>query len=393
MEKPIIEECYQRSIKLLQKNLCSYGIMAASRGHLAASRRYDYIFGRDAGICVLGMAASRDKKLAAGAKKSLLTLADRQTKYGQIPFAVQPAKKRDIFWYLGSIDSTLWWLIALDFYDRYAGANLREVMEKKVRRATRWLFSQDGNNCGLLEQGEACDWADNMPESGTVLYANTLWYKVLSVLKMEKEKNIARDGLNSLFFPHRAISSRAQYIRQEPHRLKLLNYARQTTANVPYYINFLGHKYASDRCDVYGNCLAIVFGIASPARAEAIIRYLRNQAVSKKYPVRVFFPPITEKDSDWRDYMAEENEPFHYHNGGIWPYIGAFYVMALHKTGHLDLAQKELARLAEANRENNWQFNEWFNGRTGEPAGMPGQSWNAGAFLLAYHYLRGEVQL
>ena len=87
------------------------------------------------------------------------------------------------------------------------------------------------------------------------------------------------------------------------------------------------------------------------------------------------------------------NKPDQYHNGGIWPFIGSFWAMALHKTGKKELALQELARVAELNKINKWEFNEWFHGKTGEPMGMPGQSWNASTFILAYHYLKGEVEM
>lgn len=36
---------------------------------------------------------------------------------------------------------------------------------------------------------------------------------------------------------------------------------------------------------------------------------------------------------------------------------------------------------------NGWEFNEWFQGQTGEPMGMPRQSWNAALYILAYRTL------
>ncbi len=50
---------------------------------------------------------------------------------------------------------------------------------------------------------------------------------------------------------------------------------------------------------------------------------------------------------------------------------------------------RELAKLARANALDDWEFNEWLHGRTLEPSGMRGQSWNAAAFLIAGHALAG----
>ena len=361
--------------------------MAAAMTRKAIDKRYDYIFGRDACISSLGMVAGRDKKLISIAKRSLMTLAKHQTKLGEIPYSVAANKNKSLFYYLGSIDSTLWWLLAMDFYYKYSGdRQLRAGLEENIKKALRWLFYQDQNNCGLLEQGEASDWADDMPVNGLTLYTNALWYKVLDLYRYEKEKKLALDGLNNIFQPHRANLRRSKYISKEIHRLKELRILQDFVEDTPYYLHYISYRYASDRCDVYGNCLAILFNIASPARRQAIIRFLRNAKVSRKYPAQALTPPIRPGDFDWREYLEREdcaNKPFGYHNGGIWPYIGAFYIMALKKAGKDALAQKELVRLAEANRVNNWEFNEWFHGRTGKPMGMAGQSWNAGMFLLS----------
>lgn len=105
--------------------------------------------------------------------------------------------------------------------------------------------------------------------------------------------------------------------------------------------------------------------------------------------------PIKEGSRLWRPYMNrhKQNVPHQYHNGGIWPYAGGFWVLLLSKLRRKKPAWTELGKLAEANRVNNWNFNEWFHGRTGEPMGMGGQSWNAAMFLLAYHTLHDTINL
>jgi glycogen debranching enzyme len=78
-----------------------------------------------------------------------------------------------------------------------------------------------------------------------------------------------------------------------------------------------------------------------------------------------------------------------YHNGGIWPFVGGYWVMALARVGLPSLAWSELARLARVNELDGWRFTEWFHGRTLAPMGMAGQSWNAATFLLARRALLG----
>ena len=86
-----------------------------------------------------------------------------------------------------------------------------------------------------------------------------------------------------------------------------------------------------------------------------------------------------------------QNLEHQYHNGGVWPFVGGFWVMALARIGEKAEARAQLHRLAEANAVGNWAFNEWFHGETGEPSGMKGQSWNAATFLLARRALEENV--
>ena len=101
--------------------------------------------------------------------------------------------------------------------------------------------------------------------------------------------------------------------------------------------------------------------------------------------MRVVLHPLTRQHELWRPYMArhQQNSVHQYHNGGIWPFVGGYWVMALARLGMHEQAGLALTRLAQANAMDNWRFTEWFHGRTLAPCGMPGQSWNAAAFLMA----------
>lgn len=91
-----------------------------------------------------------------------------------------------------------------------------------------------------------------------------------------------------------------------------------------------------------------------------------------------------------REYYRNNNLniPEQYHNGGIWPFVGGFYVAALVKAGRMEEARRQLEKLAKVNRlglEEEWEFNEWCHGRTGRPMGYPHQAWSAGMYLYPYH--------
>jgi hypothetical protein len=165
----------------------------------------------------------------------------------------------------------------------------------------------------------------------------------------------------------------------------------------PYYLPYMGFRSYGDRCDTLGNCLAILTGVASPQQAARILTYLHGAGLNMPYPIRSLDHPIQKGDPDWREYLLlrDLNKPFHYHNGGIWPFIGGFYVAALAAAGWLTQAQEQLARLADLNRQGvggEWEFNEWAHGVSGRPMGFARQSWSAAMYIYAYEAVRrGEA--
>src|ERR1700733_7984822 len=143
-DRLLLDTCHTRSVELLRRNLSPGGILAATVGKRAESRGYTAIFGRDAAVCALGMAVSGDKVLENAAATGLHTLAEHQAPNGQIPKFVDLQRSEADFWYLGCIDSTLWWLIALAFLDsRASGGALRRRYGKRIELAVQWLLAQE----------------------------------------------------------------------------------------------------------------------------------------------------------------------------------------------------------------------------------------------------------
>jgi len=103
--------------------------------------------------------------------------------------------------------------------------------------------------------------------------------------------------------------------------------------------------------------------------------------------------PIKRASLLWRPYMARhrQNLVWQYHNGGIWPMVGGFWVAALVASGRQQQARAELLKLARACAVKDWAFTEWLHGKTLTPRGMPGQSWNAAAYLMAERAVKDGV--
>lgn len=381
----LIDTCSQASLALLENNLTPHGILAASRTEAAVARRYTRIFGRDAAICVMAMCGSGVPALEQGAVSSLDALAAQQAANGQVPKYVDPEGQDADFWYLGCIDATLWWLIAVDHVRRHGDVGPTR-WEDGVARAIGWLLAQEHQHFRLLQQNEASDWADIMPRSGYVLYSNALWHDVKRRFALDHAEE-TRHHFNHMFNPF-------QRDLPEYHRARLLrHYARRGRRDPALYLSFVNFAFVGNEGDVFGNVLAIQAGLSEPEMAGRIVDTIANARAADPYPVRVVLHPLSRQHELWRPYMGrhQQNDVHQYHNGGIWPFVGGFWVMALANVGRRDLAHAELARLAHVNSLGDWRFTEWFHGKTLAPMGMAGQSWNAATFLLAKRALEGRA--
>jgi len=381
-EQAFIENCRRRSIELLKRNLSPAGILAATPSPHARRRGYTSIFGRDAAVCAIAMALSDDRILEHEAATGLQTLALHQAPNGQIPKFVDVHAREADFWYLGCIDSTLWWLLAIAFLDAQGrpaiGPALRKRHAAGIAKAIQWLLAQEHQRFFLLQQNEASDWADIMPRSGFVLYTNALWYCVKRLYAIEHTER-TRSNFNALFHPF--SGKLAEY-----RRARLLNnYVRRQAKNRELYLSFVNFSFFGEEGDVFGNVLAVLLGLADSRARERTLGSLTEQAVSNPYPVRVVTHPLTKRSLLWRPYMERhrQNYAWQYHNGGIWPMVGGFWIAALVECGRHSEACAELLKLARACALRKWAFAEWLHGRTFAPRGMPGQSWNAAGFLIA----------
>jgi hypothetical protein len=382
-DSKLLADCHERAVALLESNLTPAGVLAAAPTKRAQERGYTAIFGRDAAICALGMAVAGERKLARGAIAGLETLAAYQAPNGQIPKFVAPDRREADFWYLGCIDATLWWLIALALLDEHSAANgpparLLRRYRQQVRLALRWLGAQEHQRFFLLQQNEASDWADIMPRSGFVLYTNALWYRVKRLFGLPRLAE-TRANFNGLFHPFSA--ELAEY-----RRARLLNeYVLKRARNRSLYLSFVNFSFFGEEGDVFGNVLAVLCGALNADARRRTLDALLASGVHEPYPVRAVVQPIRKQSTLWRPYMARhrQNSAWQYHNGGIWPMVGGFWVAALARCGRMRIARAELVKLARVCARDDWAFAEWLHGRTAAPRGMASQSWNAAAFLFA----------
>lgn len=403
-------------------------------GLLGSSTAYQQVWARDSMICTLGLLLCEGPQGAEVARQSVRTLAAYQSRLGNIPHNVgftgipdpaliahggalhvgedSPRVVVDTA-HAGCIDNSLWFILGNYAIFRADGdlARLRAVWPH-IERAYRWLEYQDSNECGLLEVHEAMDWADLFANRYNSLWPNVLWYaahRALAALRRalgeDPEPDLARARdicfkINTLLWVGAEVKKDLDWVAANRKEwLYPINLTTTVLQERPYYLPYMAFRDYADRFDSFGNLIAVLFGLADEVQATKILDYIESAGINQPWPVKAVYPPVQPGEADWREYyrLRNLNLPHHYHNGGIWPMIGGFYVAALVRAGRLSEAAHQLGRLTEMNRQSrtpgqSWDFNEWCHGLSGKPSGFRGQSWSAAMYIYAHECVRrGEL--
>lgn len=372
----LLKEVYGKAIWILRKCSTPHGFFAAYPG-------YDMVFARDSMIMSLSVPFANDSLLRESYRNSLITLAKNQSRNGQIPNAVDKFSNRKHHVDFMSIDSSLWFIIGHYLYkEKYKDSSLFNRYRKNIELAFQWVSNQDTGEDSMPEQQPNTDWQDAFPHRyGHTINTQALYYYALRLAGKNKEAEKLKSVVNESRDFGLWDSEKGFYL---PWRWK----------------NHGQFQEKGEWFDSLGNLLAIIFGLADDGRARKILSYIEKHKIDKPYPVKAIYPPIKRGDRDWQDYFADcdARSLWHYSNGGIWTYIGGFYVLALIKMRRFKEAEVQLEKLAEANMKNNGNFAEWLNGKTGEVGKSSSgkesyQGWNAGMYILAYESLMAKKVL
>ncbi len=403
----LIQEGYTKAIEALKKNITPLGYSACSiKDNIpnGTDENYHSVWARDGAITVIGSLSliNEDEEIHKCSKQTLETLLEHISRNGQIPSNVRI--KDNIPDYSGvggicSIDSGIWVVIAFyeyvnvtkdfDFLRRYI-ADIKETM--------RWLGAHDSNNDALLEIPEAGDWTDLFGRSYNILYDEILWYRA----------NVCFGRMLELLGDHEEAG---EYIRwsQVIKKEIVQNFWPSTQQKLFQSVSFAEKQFTlgdtsyliaqttpfdfSWRCDTLGNILAFLHGTVDAEKAHHTLKFMIGVGVNDPFPIANVYPVVSPGDPDWRPYYTVNllNLPNHYHNGGIWPFVGGFWVKFVNKLGFREMAIAELHKLALINKEGvneEWEFTEWAHGTTGKPMGKAYQAWSAAQYISACNDLK-----
>ncbi|MBI4209989.1 MAG: hypothetical protein HY544_00585 [Candidatus Diapherotrites archaeon] len=362
----IVETAAAEAVKALRSCVTPNGLYASGgRGG------YSSVWARDSMISLIG-ASFHTPEFRGVFAKSLSVLAKYQSANGQIPNCVDVFERiNDKPVTFATIDSSLWFVLGEHFYRKRFGASMRGRHAGKVKKAMTWIGCQDAGEDSMPEQLPTSDWQDCFPHKyGHTINTQALYYAALRVAGRKAAIPFFVKQVNSYLWDEK------------------LGYF------LPWH--WKDHGEYSEKAqwfDSLGNILAAVLGLATKRQAKRILAFIEDKGINRPFPVRVIYPPISRGSAEWRDYfdacLAAERHS--YLNGGIWPFVGGFYVTALVAAGELRKAREELALLAKANslgRKFPWDFNEWISPVEKKAMGSRHQAWSAGTYLLAYHAVK-----
>jgi sucrose-6F-phosphate phosphohydrolase len=399
-DRALIATGYDQALVALRKNITPMGFSACSLADnivTGTDVNYRSVWARDGCFTVVQTIEMDEPDLRAAQANTLRTLLDAIAPNGQVPANVRIDTRTPEYTGVGgicSIDSGLWLIVAVYHYVTATGdMSLLAEYAAPLQRCMEWLGAHDSNNDGLIEVPEAGDWTDLFGRSYQVLYDEVLWYRANvcfgRLLEYQQEFDRAADFLRwSQHIAGRIKASFWPSTSSDPKGTTTFADRQVSLGDTQYLIAEITPFAFNWRCDVLGNVLAFLTNVIDIDRARTAFRFMWGVGVSRPYPVANLYPAVQSGDPDWRPYYTVNllNLPHHYHNGGIWPFIGGLWVRYVHRLGLHDLALNELVRLACVNRlgrTREWEFNEWVHGVTGLPMGKSYQAWSAAAYLRA----------
>lgn len=402
----LIDTAVEKAIEVLRA--CAH-----ARGFKAAVRYYDQVWARDGVITLLGAMATDDTELHECARRTLESLAEFQcAEMGRIPNYIPLGTGEVQLPINEAYDSNLWYVIGHGaYYAKTGDIEFAEHSRESLVASMRWARFMDSNDDGLMECPPCCDWKDTWDNSYHNLNVNVLHAEALRCMgemdealgrepdMWRKQRRLVIDRINANFWVgHEEEREREYAAHHRPGHLRN-NYDINRAVNwiSDFYFPHLPMKDpAPRRLDTMGNVGAILFGVADEVQSARILDYIHERGVAEPYPIRVTYPIVRPGDPVYhgyyqnRGYCAEDTG----HNGGIWAFVGGFYVAALASVGRLEEARHQLENLAALNRlpasrtDNpeyleEWGFCEHHHGVTGRGIGAQGQAWSAGMYLYA----------
>jgi hypothetical protein len=405
-EEAQMGEGYDHAVALLRSCISEAGFLA-SPTHSANYRR---VWGRDGIIMGLGALAAGGEEFASAFRRTLQTLARHQGPHGEIPSNVDPRSGRISYGgTTGRVDADLWFVVGCGEYWRSTqDESFLHEMLPVLERVRFLLGAWEFNSRGLLYIPLTGDWADEYLQHGYVLYDQLIYYQaLLSLAAIRRDLREGEDAelaekasrLRSLIRVNYWLVP-GEEVPQGAYHPVLYRRGRRAAerSGKQYWMPFFSPTGYGYRVDAFANVLASLFDIADDEQREIVDKRLLKIAPAELPLLPAFHPVIRSVDEDWADLQMTftyefRNNPYEYHNGGLWPLITGFWVADLASRGRHEVARRSLSALHRANAMEMdgeaWSFPEYLHGKELTPGGTRHLGWSAAAAVIGQKALEG----
>jgi glycogen debranching enzyme len=402
------QDCLDHSMALVRQCTTPNGFVASP----SKSANYRRIWGRDGVIIGLAALMTDDEEMTTAFRDTLFTLAEHQGPHGEIPSNVDPIEGRISYGgTTGRVDADLWFVIGCgEYWQKTQDSRFLEKMMPVIDRVMFLLGAWEFNNRGLLYVPATGDWSDEYVHNGYILYDQLLYLQVQRTLYF-----LQHHGLNQ---NNARLLNKIDTLRKTIQVNYWFDPDQDQSDNIYHEILYQKGYKAADQCarrhwlpffsphgygyrfDAFANVLTSLLGVSSKERRETVTAYIEEIVTPQSMNMLpAFYPVIKPMDKDWDELKIMfsytfKNEPYEYHNGGLWPLISGFYIADMVQNGEPEKAEKYLADLHRANRmtmdNQPWGFPEFIHGKNFTPGGNRHQGWSASAALMGYHALQGK---
>ncbi len=402
-----MSEGYEKALQLLRACSTRHGFLAAP----TEKANYHRIWGRDGTIISLAALLTQEAELKETARRTFETLAQYQGPHGEIPSNADPESGRISYGgTAGRVDADLWFVIGCGEYWQATGDDaFLERMLPTLQRVKFLLGAWEYNTRGLLYVPPTGDWADEYLHQGYVLYDQLLYLQAQRALgKIHRahhgsadhalEEKISR--LKHLIEANYWFDDCDEIPQDAYHEVLYQKGCDSPKCRCSYWVSFFSPHGYGYRFDALANVLVSLLGVANQDRRRKVDDFIGGIVNNDLPLLPAFHPVIRPVDEDWEELQMSfsytfKNQPYEYHNGGLWPMITGFYVADLAMRGQRHHAQRFLNAIHQANAlemgDEPWSFPEFVHGKQLTPEGTRHQGWSAAAAVIGHAAIEGRL--
>lgn len=314
-------------------------------GYFAGFPWFTQFWGRDLGWM---LPAVIDYGNFEAARESLRTLVKFQSE-GRIPNTIHTNGKVNY----NSIDATLLWIIALNYYVKNSGDVLfLNEMKDSLIKAIEWCRQRDKDRDGFIEAKEKETWMDTLDRTGKPIEVQTF---LIEALKSAGDLFQLLGNLN-----------RARAMREQANKTEK-NFERKFwDEKEKFYFDKM-----NDKIKTINSIFPLVFDISQ--NPEEVLARIESEEFTSKFGVRT----VSKDETIFN--------PAGYHTGSAWGWITALAACVEFKNNRVEKAFEYLEMLNKnLNRNCIGAIEEAWNSENNEPTLLKGKMWEEGCCLQGW---------